>query len=290
MRLAADNWIPAKWYLPELPSTRPLPIKGETLHLEIVSHCWKYSPFLIQQLNSIVNFPPQKLKLTMTVFHAESDADTVRALEAYSGHAPENVTWNWKTLPETSLFRRAIGRNLAAKESRADWVWFTDCDVLFREKCLDSLADVLPGRKDALVFPKSEWITPLLSSDHPMISAEHAKPLGPDIDADMFEELQRTRATGPLQIVHGDIARECGYCDCLPYYQNPVDQWAKAYEDRALRWLLRTQGTPVDVPGAYRIRHQAKGRYRGRWTTRLRQSFRRMSKAQRWDDSTNSKT
>ena len=260
MRLAADGWVPARWYLPKLPDAGPRPTEGQPLKVEIVSHCWNYTPFLIQQLNSIINFPPGNLELTVTVYHAESDTETVRVLEEYTDKAPGNVTWNWRSLPEPSLFRRAIGRNEAAKNTKADWIWFTDCDVLFREGCLDSLGTVLPGRTDPLVFPRREWVTPLLSSDHPMINPASVRPFGPDVDAGLFEEVPRTRATGPLQIMHGDMARGCGYCDCLSYYQKPVQRWAKAYEDRAIRWLLRTQGEPVEIPGVYRIRHQAKGR------------------------------
>jgi len=275
MRLAAGGWAPARWYLPELPEAQPRPPGGKPFHLEIVSHCWQYAPFLTRQLNSLLNFPPQELDVTMTVFYARSDEETVCTLESFAGKAPERIWWNWRELPEKSLFRRAIGRNQAAKESRADWIWFTDCDVLFRENCLDQLATALRGRTDLLVYPEREWVTSLLPSDHPMIAPDQVKPMGADIDPTLFAENPRDRATGPLQIIHGDIARACGYCDCLPYYQKPVPEWAKAYEDRAIRWLLRTPGRPVDIPGVYRIRHRAKGRYRGGWNTRIRQAVRR---------------
>jgi len=84
-----------------------------------------------------------------------------------------------------------------------------------------------------------------------------------DVDVALFSRFDKDRATGPLQITHGDIARAVGYCESLPYYQRPSATWCKAYEDRAFRWLLRTQGEPVDVPGVFRIRHVAKGRYTG---------------------------
>ena len=50
-----------------------------------------------------------------------------------------------------SWFRRGIGRNLAAKSTRADWIWFTDADIVFQEKCLDTLADLLQGRSGARI-------------------------------------------------------------------------------------------------------------------------------------------
>jgi len=285
LRVAAGGHAPARWFLPQLPATAPKPPPGRPLRLEIVSHCWRYAPFLTHQLNSVVRFPPEALELRVTVYHAASDSDTVRVLESFEGHPPEGVRWNWRTLPETSLFRRAIGRNEAALRTDADWIWFTDCDVLFRENCLDELAGALRGRTEHLVFPNRERVTPLLASDHPILAADFARPFGPDVDPALFEEEEVRRATGPLQIVHGDTARACGYCRPLSYYQKPVRHWAKAYEDRALRWLLRTPGTPVDVSGVHRIRHQSKGRYNGRWSTRIRQVCRRLQGTQRWDDS-----
>lgn len=284
MRIAAKGWVPASLYLPALPEPAAKPPQGRRLRLEVVSHCWRYAPFLTRQLNSFIHFPPRDVDVTVTVYHAATDQETVEVLEAFTGHAPEHVSWNWRALPEPALFRRAIGRNEAALRTGADWIWFTDCDVLFREDCLDCLAQQLEGRTEHLVFPAQEWVTPLLPSDHPCIHPEHVRPLGEDVDPSLFEVNPRSRATGPLQIVHGDTARACGYCACLPFYQKPVSQWAKATEDRALRWLLRTQGTPVDVPGVYRIRHQSKGRYHGRWQTRLRQRLRRLQAEQRWEN------
>ena len=76
-----------------------------------------------------------------------------------------------------------------------------------------------------------------------------------DVDTSQFNEHKLSRATGPFQITHGDVARACGYCDVINYYQKPAAHWCKAYEDKAFRWLLGTDGTPLDIEGAYRIRH-----------------------------------
>ena len=84
-----------------------------------------------------------------------------------------------------------------------------------------------------------------------------------------------TRATGPLQITRGDIARHFGNCDTVSCYQYPEDSWAKAHEDRIFRWLLGTKGTAIDVPGDYRIQHARKGRQSsGSVIGKLRQYFR----------------
>ena len=89
-------------------------------------------------------------------------------------------------------------------------------------------------------------MTVALESDNPILHFDGTNPLEADVDADLFHPSYPTRATGPLQITHGDVARACGYCKHIKYYQSPADAWSKTYEDRAYRWLLGTQGTPID--------------------------------------------
>ena len=262
LRFAAGGAIPAKWYLKSLPVENNRQAKTGSLHIEIVSHCWNYSHLLAYQLSSLVNFPPENTQVTMTVFYCDEDADTVALLDFFALQDIHNVTWNWQPLPKEQLFRRSIGRNIAAKQSLADWVWFTDCDVLFNENCFASLSASLQSRRDTLVFPRQQRVTSLLSQDDPMLSAG-AKPRIVSAPTEKFQITENTRATGPLQITHGDVARACGYCESLPYYQTPSPVWCKAYEDRAFRWLLRTKGVPMDIEGVYRIRHVEKGRYTG---------------------------
>jgi hypothetical protein len=263
LRFAAGGWVPASWFLPKIPAESERAAKTGALHIEIVSHCWKYAHFLIYQLSSLVRFPPQKAHVTMTVYYCREDTTTVALLNYFGSLQVPNVTWNWRELPRQALFRRAIGRNEAALNTKADWIWFTDCDLMFREDCLDGLADVLQGRKDVLVYPRIERCTSLLSNEDPMLAIDWNNLQVVDVDTTQFEEFVRTRATGPLQITHADVARACGYCDSLSYYQRPSETWCKAYEDRAFRWLLRTQGVPLEIPGVYRIRHVFKGRYTG---------------------------
>lgn len=275
-RFAAGGAVPAGWFERRLPRLERRAAKTGPLELEIVSHCWNYSHFLVYQLSSLVLFPPSRLSVRMTVFYSPEDQHTTTLLAYFAGLSVPNVRWNWQARPKEQLFRRAIGRNDAALATRADWVWFTDCDLLFREGCLDTLADCLQGRRDALLYPREERRTPLLESDNPMFTAGQREPRVLDIDAAQFKAEHPTRATGPLQIAHGDVCRAVGYCDALAAYQRPSERWCKAYEDRAFRWLLRSQGVPIDIPGVYRIRHISKGRYAGSKTSaRLRAAIRR---------------
>ncbi|MCH8542015.1 MAG: glycosyltransferase family 2 protein [Alcanivorax sp.] len=274
-QIAASGVLPARWFEPDLPPLQARAAITGRLHLEVVSHCWQYSHLLIYQLSSLVLFPPRDMDLTMTVFYCPEDAATAALLGFFADQRVPGVRWNWQPLPRQALFRRSIGRNRAALATTADWVWFTDCDLMFREGCLDALSDLLQGRQEALFYPDEERCTDLLEAENPMLGSGRQSPTVLDIGAEVFTSLYPTRATGPLQIAHGDVCRAVGYCRHIRVYQMPVESFAKCHEDRAFRWLLRTRGEPLKLPGVYRIRHVHKGRYSGsethkRLRTRLR--------------------
>lgn len=275
-RLAASGLVPAAWFrepIPEEQNRKPSP---EFPTLEIVSHCWQYAHMLAYQLSSFVLHPPTKLDAVVTVFYAEEDADTRRLLDFIGGHAVPHVRWNWQPLPPGQLFRRGIGRNRAARLTTADWVWMTDCDIVFYAGCLDSLAGQLRGRRDVLVFPRQERTTTMLADSSPLLQQGRELRLV-DIDPGEFNLHTRDRAKGAYQIIHGDVARTIGYCAGVRIFQTPAAHWCKCYEDRTFRWLVGTQGIPLDVDGVYQIRHLAKGRYQkdSAWS-RLRSKIRRM--------------
>jgi hypothetical protein len=263
LRFAAAGLVPARWFLSDLPSAEERSAKCGRLKIEVVSHCWNYSHLLAYQLSSLVQQPPADVDITMTVFFCSEDVGTVKLLDRFGAINVPGITWNWRSISREHLFRRAIGRNLAARETDADWVWFTDCDLIFKDGCLDALGQVLQGRRDALVFPREERCTSLLASSDPMLQADDGPSPIVEIDVAEFTVRVREKATGPLQITHGDVARACGYCDSIRLYQQPSEVWRKTYEDTAFRWLIRTQGVPIDLPGVYRIRHVEKGRYTG---------------------------
>ena len=263
-RLAASGLMPASWFWKVDPRRVDKAKRTGKLSLEIVSHCWRYGHFLTYQLSSLVNHPTDRFDITMTVFYVPGDEAVTRVLDYFESIDAPGVTWNWQPLPKERLFRRSIGRNLAAKSTRADWIWFTDCDILFHERCLDTLAQLLQGRDDALVFPKIGLGTSLLPDDDEILTKGRAGPALLDIPIEDFRPYGgiRDKAKGPHQITHGDIARACGYCETIDLYQRPADRWRKTFEDRAFRWLIGTHGTPLDIPGVCQIRHIVKGRYK----------------------------
>ena len=261
LRIATTGIVPARWFLvPPAPSS--LPARSGTLDIEIVSHCWRYGHLLAYQLSSLVNFPPTQARVRMTVFYAPQDTGTVATLDFFAGLAVPGVAWNWQALSPPELFRRSIGRNRIARATTADWVWFTDCDIVFHRDCIDTLAARLQGRQDLLAYPTHERITPMLAETDPVLGGDRERPRVVDIDSSRFElAANPPKAKGAYQVVHGDVARQCGYCEQIPLYQRPAERWAKTYEDTAYRWLLGTDGVGLDVPGVHRIRHVHKGRY-----------------------------
>jgi len=283
LRFAAGGWVPARWFEPGLPAEAGRAARTGHLQLEVVSHCWNYAHFLVYQLSSLVLFPPKKLDVTMTVFYSPEDKKTAELLDWFGRQTIPGVTWNWQPVRRQELFRRGIGRNRAALATKADWVWFTDCDLMFRENCLDTLAEVVQGRRDALLFPEEERTTDLLAENNPMLRAGSREPQVLDIDTTSFTIRKIAKATGPLQIAHGDVCRAVGYCRNIALYQKPVESFAKCHEDRAFRWLLQSQGEPVGVPGVYRIRHIAKGRYSGSETRSKFRTWLRVLQS-RWRD------
>lgn len=256
--------LPASWFRRVDPD-RVVPLRRRgRLHLQIVSHCWRYDHFLTYQLSSLVIHQSTGIDLTVTVYHSPEDDATCRVLEFFGEMEVPGITWDWQPLPKERLFRRSIGRNLAAKNSIADWVWFTDADVVFGEGCLDTLAELLQGRDDRLVFPEFSHATDLLRDEDPILLEGRAGPALLDLPRSAFPNRLGPvdRAMGPYQITHGDVARACGYCESIRVFQKPAAHWQKAYEDSAFRWLLGARGVPLDLPGVHQIRHLAKGRYR----------------------------
>ena len=264
LRLAASGLVPPGWFRSADPRTVDKQKRTGKLELEIVCHCWRYAHYLTYQLSSLVNYRTDKLDVTMTVFYAPEDEAVGRVLAFFAEIDVPGVRWNWRALDKEHLFRRSIGRNLAAKSTTADWIWFTDCDILFHRGCLDGLADELQGRDDPLVFPRWGLGTALLAEDDPILERGRRGPALLDIPIEAFVPYggPRSKAKGPYQITHGDVARACGYCERIGLYQRPAERWRKTYEDRAFRWLMGTHGTPLEVPGACQIRHVAKGRYK----------------------------
>ena len=272
-RLVIQPTLPGKWFNRAIPP-RTTPDIGTKLRLEIVSHCWKYSTFLRYQLSSLVLHPPSTTIVTYTLFYSSQDKATQALVQHFENRKVKNVCWNFQELPPERLFRRSIGRNIAALSTKSNWIWFTDCDLIFGPGAIEDLGRELHARTDTLVYPGQLRVTKLLSPDDPLLSENQTDQLLP-LQTEGFLPKNFNRATGPIQIVHGEVARTCGYCNSLPFYQKSMPRWSKAYEDRAFRWLLGTQGVPLQIPNLYVIRHAEKGRYTSSTISMMRKYIRR---------------
>lgn len=227
--------------------------------LEIVSHCWHYAPQLTYQLSSLVLWPPSRAVVKMTVFYASDDTPTETVLRYFAKIDPPRVEWSWRCLPKEKLFRRSIGRNVAALETTADWIWFADADMCFRCGCLDALGQITETLSADLIFPQTIQISDTHSAGDLALDNVAGQPLIADINPAEFVPHHYRRAIGGVQIVRGNTARRVGYCRDLPKYQKPISRWVSPHDDVAFRRTLGTPGEPIDLPELYRIRHARYG-------------------------------
>ncbi len=275
-RLVIKYILPARLFRDKLPSTSEKKAVDGHLNLEVVSHCWGYSNMLAYQLSSYLNHPPTKLSVTVTVLYSEEDEKTTEVINFFKTLKTPNVTWNFQTITKEKLFRRSIGRNIAARSTTADWIWYTDCDNIFHENCLDSLAEQLQGCQESLVYPKREYTTEMLFDDDPILR-KNRSPAISKIERSKFSPTSLKKSTGPYQIVHGDVARAIGYCEKLKMFQTEETTWRKTYEDTIFKWLINSEGTALEIENALRIRHVTKGRYiKDSYISRIRSKIRRL--------------
>lgn len=229
--------------------------------IEIVSHCWRYSRVLNYQLASLLRHPPDA-RVTLRVFYAAEDEATVRLLKwaddieddiDVSGQVPKRVTVSATALPIEQLLNRNIGRNLAARETQADLVWFCDCDYWFGRGCLDALARLSLPADQQLFFPRTILQNRTGENGDCYALRAAGKPQLLDIDPADFEKTKIRRAVGGLQIARGATARQHGYC---PESQRLVSDgvWKTTFGDQKYRSHFGTYGQPIHLPNLYRIR------------------------------------
>ncbi len=235
--------------------------------VEIVSHCYAqelphYADLLAYQLGSLLIHQPNSCDVRATICYVCTDKRTIDVLTFFQ----RNTMLSIKMIllrDVNELGRRCIGRNIAAKTSIADYVWFSDVDQVYREGVLDRLVS-LPwpetDRPASMIFPRLIKI----SSDH----ATGDRTIGEmrerlslrDIDPSTFIDKPYHKAIGGVQIVRGDFAREHGYLDGQAHWQTPRTDgkpFRDFKDDLQYRKLCNRLGpiVPVDLPGVYRIRH-----------------------------------
>ena len=205
--------------------------------IEIVTHCYGkiYTEMLEWQLRSLRAFPTNAY---VSVCCSPKDIDTIAVISKYNAHAVY--------LEDSYLLRRAHGRNLCAKKTEAQCVWFCDADYVFGEGCLTSvLAQV--DATSGLCFPSFEYI----SRDKEIV---HNWP----IKEEEFIMKRLRFAIGGAQIVGRDLCHKVGYLDRTDWVK-PVDPkkgWYRTKCDYVLRRSLGVKSVPIDIPNCFRLRHQ----------------------------------
>ena len=236
------------------------------MRIKIITHCYASQlphfaaclKFQLASLNAIGN----ESDIEVNVCFNKNDKETVRVLRWYeTNKVPSHVLATFE-LPVERLGRRSIGRNIAAKWSKANIVWFTDVDHCFCDGIFSNLVKLQWPEDTVMVYPK----TIMIHKDHVTgdkllhIAREYSTypPPVPLLDANDFIEKKYSRAIGGVQIVQGDFAYEHGYLDKANKWQCPVKKpFSNFRDDIAYRNFCKNYGSiaGVDLPGVYRIRH-----------------------------------
>ena len=238
--------------------------------IEIVTHCWSgpkvpiYHRLLQLQLSTIVKHVPDGMHIIVTVFYTPYDVRTVEVLSWFTDllDFDQNVSIQAIPLDESLLFRRAIGRNIAATTSKADVLWFTDCDYCFWDGALLSAHKQCLDSECNMVFPRIVNIHKSHSYGDVLVDKLGQIPLHlASIDPDHFEPRKERKAIGGIQIVKGDWCRQFGYLSETKWVRavDPSDGFRSCKCDVPFRQSVG-RSEPVDIPGVYRIRHSRAGR------------------------------
>ena len=258
----------------------------KTIEIEIVSHCYSeelphYADALAYQLSSFVLHRPKECRVTATVCYCPEDERTLRVLdwfrllpERQALHPLHKVGFCTIIMPKDRLGRRSIGRNVAAKSSYADIVWFADVDQVYLDGCLDRLATMewpmipVVGEKEwqpvAMIFPKTIKIHRDWATGDVVAQTMGGVPRLLPIDQSLFVDKRYNRAIGGVQIVRGDFARRHGYLGEEIVGNSWVNSpradgrmFGDFKDDLEYRRFCRDRGgiVGVDLLGLHRLRH-----------------------------------
>ena len=234
------------------------------MSIRIVSHVFardlpQFGVFLRAQLSSLVLHPP-KIPVAITVC-LSSDADPMSVQVCHDFSLALHESLDIIDLSLGGLFRRAIGRNLAALSSSEDFVWFTDVDYIFGPGCLDNVYLQAQEFDSGMIWPDSVLIDPDYgSADQFWESNLESKGLIYP-DTTRFVKKTYSRAIGGVQIVPGAVARD-GYLNNTKWQepQNPDKPFPCFRDDIAFRRLCTLH--QISAPNLIRLRH-SKITYKG---------------------------
>jgi len=229
------------------------------MSLRIVTHCYaERLPFFADLLkfhltsisHSLYEFP-----LRVEILCTSTDTKTLNVLNSFSDSMRKKLSA--RILDPTHLWRRAIGRNIAALSSTEDFVWFCDVDYVFSPLAIATICRALREKPEAaMLYPSVVSV----SKDHKtgdatIAQAEQDKT--PEIDTQDFVPSYYSRAIGGAQIVPGKLARTIGYLDKTKWMTPSHTPFPDTRDDIAARRQYAKHGPLCSfmVGGIYRIRH-----------------------------------
>ncbi len=241
---------------PDTVRRRPMPL------VEVVTHCWNYSRLLTYQLAGFVRYAPESCYLRVSIYHCADDAPTQKVIRYMRDvNHSSRVEFVPRESCKRSLMRRAIGRNDAATLTAADVVIFTDCDYVYRNGAIDTIAAAMLATNGPRLGYVREHAANISHADGDAEIARCIQPMLVDVDPWRYEPSRLRTAIGGSQIVLGDWARAHGYLPNSRRFQRGADRWQRTYEDKAFRAASGLELLPIDCPTVYRIRHSKRGRF-----------------------------
>jgi len=229
------------------------------MRVEIVSHCYsvrmrEYAHYLNYQLSSLVLHKPQ-CEISTCVCIDSTDAYTLKFIDWFKENTDLNI--RVLSLSTDQMSWRAIGRNEAALSTKADIVWFSDCDQVYRDGVLDKLSEREWPENKTLIYPHRVMIN--TNYEYGDRSVENIKePCLVDIDTKEFKMRGYRKPIGGVQIVKGDHAREHGYLKDNEKYMVP---FGKPFDKHCRDDTIYRKQTgdefiqAIRLPGVYRMRH-----------------------------------
>lgn len=241
---------------------------SKQFHLEIITHCYNYRRMWSYQISSLRLFPPESIRVTYTLWHTtRADPETARWIERYrSRWWPQSVKFNPRDLSPEQCYNRCIGRNITCRETEADYLFLTDCDVIFGPGCCDGFADgLLEAEMPILAHPQFIYRHKTQQTGDDLIDRTPDRPGWYEIDGSEFVHCRQRRCSGGLFIYRGDVARANGYLDDdeWRHWCKPAPHWIGTRSDKRFReWLNGKLGVvcqPAAIPNMYLLRHSMRG-------------------------------
>lgn len=243
------------------------------MSLRIVTHCYaqsysQYAIFLRYHLSSLLLYPSE-WPVRVTVAYCTQDDSTCNVIDAFKKRG--DLAIDLLPLSPKSLFRRSIGRNIAAQKSTEDLIWFCDVDHVFGPGCINALMETWFKFQFDSHEPTPVMMYPKEIQIHETHQIGDAIAYGgslavckstelEQIDLTQFVSKKYNRAIGGVQIVDGEFCRQHGYLNHSKKYQTDRKDgipFGDFRDDIAFRHHCGLHGKikAIDLPGIYRMRH-----------------------------------